>query len=211
MIPRSEITLIWMRSGIVAEPHIAGIVVELHITGTVAELHIARPRQTQPVLLPKLAQSQYCGNAPTQLPLASDLLEFPNSLRVSYPISHFRVLSFILPVSLSLGMGIYRQWLETLEAIAEFRANYGISDDVLIRILGINLGVHDIKDVYNLCKFGGGDNAYYLRTKVNRECIVNELEDSNRHPPEETGGQPGRLGENNAWFWTLYNYRGNSG
>ena len=31
-------------------------------------------------------------------------------------------------------MSIYRHWLETLEAMAEFRANYGIPDDVLIRL-----------------------------------------------------------------------------
>ena len=125
-------------------------------------------------------------------------------------------------------MGIYRQWLEIPEAMAEFKANYRIPDDVLIRlddpknpfdgliftngwmpfllvtlieggvrflfhpllrtclkkwllcpcqlmpnsfkiimgvaelnkILGINLGIHDIEDVYDLYKSGGGDKAY---------------------------------------------------
>ena len=51
----------------------------------------------------------------------------------------------------------------------------------LNRILDINIGVHDIEDVYDLCKSGGGDNTYYLRVKANQECIVNELKDSNRY------------------------------
>ena len=35
-------------------------------------------------------------------------------------------------------------------------------------ILGINLGVHDIEDVYDLCKSGGGNNTYYLWVKSSR-------------------------------------------
>lgn len=30
----------------------------------------------------------------------------------------------------------------------------------LNKILGINLGIHDIEDVYDLYKSGGGDKAY---------------------------------------------------
>ena len=55
----------------------------------------------------------------------------------------------------------------------------------LNRILDINLGVHDIEDVYDLCKFGGGDNTYYLRVKANRQCFINELEDSNRYAGDD--------------------------
>ena len=55
----------------------------------------------------------------------------------------------------------------------------------LNRILGINLGIHDINDVYNLCKSGGGDNTYYLQVKANRQCIVNELEDSNQYAGDD--------------------------
>ena len=51
----------------------------------------------------------------------------------------------------------------------------------LTRILGINLSIHDIEDVYDLCKSEGGDNTYYLRVKAYRQCFVNELEGSNRY------------------------------
>ena len=51
----------------------------------------------------------------------------------------------------------------------------------LNRILDINFGVHDIDDVYDLCKSRGGDNTYYLKAKANRECIINDLEDSNKY------------------------------
>ena len=53
------------------------------------------------------------------------------------------------------------------------------------RILGINLGVPDIGDVKDLCKSGGGDNTYYLRVKANRQCIVSELEESNRYAEDD--------------------------
>eukprot|EP00268_Persea_americana_P018481 TRINITY_DN19218_c0_g3_i1.p1 TRINITY_DN19218_c0_g3~~TRINITY_DN19218_c0_g3_i1.p1 ORF type:complete len:104 (+),score=5.66 TRINITY_DN19218_c0_g3_i1:262-573(+) len=55
----------------------------------------------------------------------------------------------------------------------------------LNRILGIYLGIHDIKDVYDLCKSGGGDNTYSIRVKANRQCFVNELEDSNRYARDD--------------------------
>ena len=45
----------------------------------------------------------------------------------------------------------------------------------LNRILDINIGIHGIEDVYNLCKSEGGNNTYYLRVKANHECIVNDL------------------------------------
>ena len=55
----------------------------------------------------------------------------------------------------------------------------------LNRILGMNLGIHDIEDVYDLCKSGGGDSTYYLRANANRECIVNDLEDSNKYAGDD--------------------------
>ena len=55
----------------------------------------------------------------------------------------------------------------------------------LNRILGIYLGIHDIKDVYDLCKSGGGDNTYSIRVKANWQCFVNELEDSNRYARDD--------------------------
>ena len=55
----------------------------------------------------------------------------------------------------------------------------------LNRVLDINLGIHDIEDVYDLCKFGGRDNTYYLLSKVNRECIINNLEDSNNYAGDD--------------------------
>ena len=55
----------------------------------------------------------------------------------------------------------------------------------LNRILGINLSVHDIEDVYDLCKSGGGNNTYYLRVKAHRQCFVNELEHSNRYAGDD--------------------------
>ena len=48
----------------------------------------------------------------------------------------------------------------------------------LNRILGINLGVPDIEDVYDLCKSG---DVYYLRVRVKRSGFVTDLEDSNRY------------------------------
>ena len=47
----------------------------------------------------------------------------------------------------------------------DFKIIMGVVE--LNRILEINLGVHDIEDVYDLCKSGGGDNTYYLRVKTN--------------------------------------------
>ena len=57
-----------------------------------------------------------------------------------------------------------------------FKIIMGVAE--LNRILDINLGVHDIEDVYDLCKSGGGNNTYSLRVKANRRCFVNTLEDS---------------------------------
>ena len=55
----------------------------------------------------------------------------------------------------------------------------------LNRVLGINLGVHDIEDVYDLCKSVGGDNTYYLRARANQWCFVFELEDSYRYAVDD--------------------------
>ncbi|XXG88384.1 hypothetical protein AAC387_Pa12g0598 [Persea americana] len=54
----------------------------------------------------------------------------------------------------------------------------------LNRILGINLGVPDIEDTYDLCKSTDG-NAYYLRLRVGRAGFVTVLEDSNRYVGED--------------------------
>ncbi|RWR88140.1 hypothetical protein CKAN_01712800 [Cinnamomum micranthum f. kanehirae] len=51
----------------------------------------------------------------------------------------------------------------------------------LNRILGINLGVHDIEDAYDVCKSAGDGTCFYLRGRPGREQFVTELEDSGRH------------------------------
>ena len=66
-----------------------------------------------------------------------------------------------------------------------FKIIMGVAE--LNRILGINLGTHDIEDVYDLCKCRGGDNTYYLWAKTNLECIVNELEESNQYARDSPG------------------------
>ena len=50
----------------------------------------------------------------------------------------------------------------------------------LNRILGINLGVPDIEDVYDLCK-SRDEDIYYLRAREKRSGFVTALEDSNRY------------------------------
>ena len=50
----------------------------------------------------------------------------------------------------------------------------------LNRILGINLGVSDIEDVYDLCK-SEDRNSYYLRIRDHRSGFVTALEDSYRY------------------------------
>ena len=50
----------------------------------------------------------------------------------------------------------------------------------LNRILGISLGVPDIKDVYDLCKSTDG-NSYYLRLRIGRAGFITALEDSYRY------------------------------
>ena len=52
----------------------------------------------------------------------------------------------------------------------------------LNRILGINLGVPDIEDVYDLCKFG---DVYYLRVRAKLFGFVTALEDSNRYAGDD--------------------------
>ncbi|XXG72520.1 hypothetical protein AAC387_Pa07g1592 [Persea americana] len=51
-------------------------------------------------------------------------------------------------------------------------------------ILGINLGVSDIEDAYDLCKFAEG-HTYYLRLRVGRVGFLTELEDSNRYADDD--------------------------
>ena len=52
----------------------------------------------------------------------------------------------------------------------------------LNRILGFNLGVNDIEDVYDLCK---SRDVYYLRVRANRSDFVTALEDSNRYAGDD--------------------------
>ena len=54
----------------------------------------------------------------------------------------------------------------------------------LNRILGINLGVSNIEDVYDLCKSGDG-NSYYLRIRAGRLGFVTALEDSCRYAGDD--------------------------
>lgn len=51
----------------------------------------------------------------------------------------------------------------------------------LNKILGINLGVHDIEDTYDVCKSVGDGTYFYLRGRPGREQFVTDLEDSSRH------------------------------
>lgn len=144
-------------------------------------------------------------------------------------------------------MGVYRYWLENPQAVANFRAKYGIPDNVQVRldnpedpfdgsifhngwirfllhsllraclrewnlcpyqlmpndfkiimgvvelnrILGINLGVPDIEDVYNLCKSG---DVYYLRARAKRSGFVTALEDSNRYAGDDRLFVSGQMG-----------------
>ena len=50
----------------------------------------------------------------------------------------------------------------------------------LNEILGIDLGVPDIKETFDLCKSTDG-NTHYLRLRVGRAGFVTVLEDSNRY------------------------------
>ena len=54
----------------------------------------------------------------------------------------------------------------------------------LNKILGISLGVSDIEDVYDLCKFGD-DNTYYLRVMAKRSNFVAGLEDSYQYAGDD--------------------------
>ena len=62
----------------------------------------------------------------------------------------------------------------------DFKIIMGVVE--LNRILGINLSVHDIEDVYDLCKSG---DVYYLRVRAKRSGFVNALEDSNRYAGDD--------------------------
>ena len=46
------------------------------------------------------------------------------------------------------------------------------------RILGIDLSVSDIEDIYDLCK-SREENDYYLRVRARRSSFVIALEDTN--------------------------------
>ena len=54
----------------------------------------------------------------------------------------------------------------------------------LNEILGINLGVPDIEETYDLCKSAEG-NTHYLRLRVRRAGFVTALEDSNKYAGED--------------------------
>ena len=54
----------------------------------------------------------------------------------------------------------------------------------LNEILGIDLGVPDIEDKYDLCKSAEG-NTHYLRLRVCGAGFVTALEDSNRYAGED--------------------------
>ncbi|RWR85075.1 transferase family protein [Cinnamomum micranthum f. kanehirae] len=83
----------------------------------------------------------------------------------------------------------------------------------LNKILGINLGVHDIEDVYDLSK-SSGDGFYHLRVTAKRQCFVNNLEDSNKYTGDDQVSQrkreANRVGwkRNDMWLRAVYGYRG---
>ena len=54
----------------------------------------------------------------------------------------------------------------------------------LNRILGIDLGVSDIEDVYDMCK-SGDENVYYLRVRARLSRFIIALEDSNRYAGDD--------------------------
>ena len=54
----------------------------------------------------------------------------------------------------------------------------------LNEILGINLGVPDIEETYDLCKSAEG-NTRYLRLRARRAGFVTALEDSNKYAGED--------------------------
>ena len=54
----------------------------------------------------------------------------------------------------------------------------------LNKILGTDLGVHDIEDVYDLCKNRDGE-TYYLRVKAKCSPLVIALEDSNKYAGDD--------------------------
>ena len=54
----------------------------------------------------------------------------------------------------------------------------------LNRILGINLGVSDIEDVYDMCK-SEDENVYNLRVRAKRTSFITALMDSNRYAGED--------------------------
>ena len=54
----------------------------------------------------------------------------------------------------------------------------------LNRILGTDLGIHDIEYYYDLVK-SPNEDTYYLRAKKDKKCLVNGLEDSNKYAGED--------------------------
>ncbi|XXG46410.1 hypothetical protein AAC387_Pa02g1270 [Persea americana] len=54
----------------------------------------------------------------------------------------------------------------------------------LKELLGIDLGVPDIEDTYDLCKSAEG-NTHCLRLRVRRVGFVTALEDSNKYAGED--------------------------
>ena len=54
----------------------------------------------------------------------------------------------------------------------------------LNRLLGTDLGIHDIEHCYDLVK-SPNEETYYLRAKKDKECLVNSLEDSNKYAGDD--------------------------
>ena len=55
----------------------------------------------------------------------------------------------------------------------------------LNRLLGINLGVHDIEEAYYVCKSVGESECYYLRVKPKQDPFVHKLEDSYKYAEDD--------------------------
>lgn len=55
----------------------------------------------------------------------------------------------------------------------------------LNQILEIDLGVHDIEDLYDLCKSPGAEYIYFLRVKANGGTVIGDLEDNSRYAGDD--------------------------
>ena len=52
-------------------------------------------------------------------------------------------------------------------------------------VLGLDCSVHDIEDVYDVCKSNVNDRAYYLWVKVKSSIIVTGPEDNTRYAGDD--------------------------